>query len=153
MSFSYGVSEDDRNCKASARLSIQDGNSHLFCSEASAGVKHDSFGPSAEAKCNSSFYRYSDGIGDVKLLSSGFGAKAGANAIDGLKAKVEARLDLVDFEAGAVKSRIGLNADTGGSIGSNGVEAKVAGFGIKFGKEMGVSFPFGEVSFDLGKIL
>ncbi|RGB28329.1 hypothetical protein C1646_797300 [Rhizophagus diaphanus] len=112
----------------------QDGNNHILCTEASAaGVKSDSFGASAEAKY-------------------GVGAKAAANVIDGLKAKVEARYDLVDLEVGGLKSKIGLSADTSGSIGSNGIEAKVAGIGFKVGKEVGVSLPFGEISFDLGKL-
>lgn len=135
-----------------ARLSIQDGNNHAFCTEASAGIKSDSFGASAEAKCGSSVYRYCDDVGDLKILSGGVGAKAAANSIDGLKAKVEARYDLIDVEAGGFKSRIGLSADTGGSIGSNGIEAKVAGIGFKLGKEIGFSTPIGEMSFDLGKL-
>ncbi|CAG8715953.1 uncharacterized protein OCT59_001737 [Rhizophagus irregularis] len=138
--------------KKSVRASIQDGNNHAFCHEASAGVKSDSFGASAEAKYNSSLYRYCDDVGDLKLLNAGVGAKAAANTIDGLKAKVEARCDLVDLEVGGFKSKFGISADTGGSIGSNGVEAKVAGIGFKFGKEMGISLPFGEISFDLGKL-
>ncbi|CAB4435240.1 unnamed protein product [Rhizophagus irregularis] len=131
---------------------FQDGNNHLFCHEVSTGVKSDSFGASAEAKYNSSVYRYCGDVGDLKLLNAGLGAKAAANTIDGLKAKVEARYDLVDYEAGGFKSKFGVSADTGGSIGSNGVEAKVAGIGFKLGKEIGVSLPFGEISFDLGKL-
>src|SRR3954453_19307298 len=96
---SYGFSE---------RMSIQDGNNHAFCTEASAGIKQDSFGASAEAKYGSSIYRYKDEVGDLKFLSSGVGAKVGANAIDGLKAKVEARLDLVDLEVGGFKSKLGI---------------------------------------------
>ncbi|RGB27291.1 hypothetical protein C1646_674118 [Rhizophagus diaphanus] len=130
---------------------FQDGNNHLFCHEVSTGVKNDAFGASAEAKYNSSFYRYCGDV-DLKLINGGVGAKAAANTIDGLKAKVEARCDLIDLEVGGFKSKFGISADTGGSIGPSGVEAKVAGIGIKFGKEIGVSLPFGEISFDLGKL-
>ncbi|GBB87676.1 hypothetical protein RclHR1_14160002 [Rhizophagus clarus] len=153
MSFSCGTSGNNGDHKASFRLSSdQDGSNNLMCTEGSAGIKHDSLGSSAEAKITSSVYRYSDGDEDLKLLNSKLGVKAGANVIDGLKAKCEVHLDLLDYENGGFKSRVGLNADTGGSIGPEGVEAKVAGIGFKLGKEIGVSMPFGEVSFDLGKL-
>ncbi|RIA80409.1 hypothetical protein C1645_792605 [Glomus cerebriforme] len=151
MSISYGVSDNKNGSKASLQMSIQDGNSHLCCTEASAGVKCGPFGPSAEAKIDSSLYRYSDGVGDLKLVSSKIGVKAEANPF-GCKAKFEARTDLVDVEAGGVRTRIGVIADTGASIGSNTLEAKVAGVGFKVGKEIGVSTPLGEVSVDLEKV-
>ncbi|CAB5357334.1 hypothetical protein RhiirA5_436051 [Rhizophagus irregularis] len=104
---------------------------------------------SSEVKIGSSVYRYCDGNTDLKVLSTGVGAKAAANATDGVKAKLEVGVDLVNCESGGFKSRIGLNADTGGSIGPNGIEAKVVGVGFKLGREMGLSTPFGEVSFNL----
>ncbi len=137
--------------KTSCQLSIQDGNSHTWCTEASAGVKSGLCGSSAEAKIGSSVYRYNDGVGDLKIMSGGFGAKA-RSYIDGIGAKFEAGLNLVEIETGGFKSKIGVSADTGASFRSNGVEAKVAGFGVKVGKEMGFSTPIGEVSFDLEKV-
>jgi hypothetical protein len=138
----------------SFQVSIKDGNHHTLCTEASAGVNSDKFGVTAEAKCGTSLYKYSDNDGDIRLLSGRAGAKAAANIFDGLKAKAEARYDLIDVETKVgLKSRVGISIDTGGSIGSNGVEAKVAGFGLKVGKEIGLSTPIGEISWDLGKLV
>ncbi|RIB02900.1 hypothetical protein C2G38_2124206 [Gigaspora rosea] len=61
-------------------------------------------------------------------------------------------VNLVEAEFKGVKSTIGLNIDTGVSIRKNVVEAKIDGFGIKVGKEVGISTPIGEVSVDLGKL-
>ncbi|RIA98296.1 hypothetical protein C1645_870833, partial [Glomus cerebriforme] len=96
MSISYGVT-DDYGPKASFQMSaIEDGNSHGYCTEASAGIKCGPYSTSAEAKLGSSLYKYSDNVGDIKFLSSKIGVKAGADPTDGLKAKFEARMDLVD---------------------------------------------------------
>ncbi|RIA79781.1 hypothetical protein C1645_42480 [Glomus cerebriforme] len=153
MSSSYEVTDTRFGTITTYQASaIQDGNAHLYCAETSAGVKYGPFGPSAEAKYGASVYRYNDGVGDLKLLSSGVGMKVGADPYDGIKAKFEARADLVDVEAGGVRSRIGINADTGASIGGGNLEAKVAGVGFKVGKEIGVSTPLGDVSIDLEKV-
>jgi len=51
-------------------------------------------------------------------------------------------------DAGKVNARIGINADTGGSVGPGGVEAKFLGFGVSLGKKTGFSTPLGELSFE-----
>lgn len=65
---------------------------------------------------------------------------------------IEAGVNLVEIEAGGVKSSIRPNIDTGASISSDGVEAKVAGLGFKAGKVTGFSTPFGGFEINFGKL-
>ncbi|RIA89928.1 hypothetical protein C1645_824118 [Glomus cerebriforme] len=92
-------------------------------------------------------FEVGDEDANLKLLSSSVGARAG---LDGCKLK--AGVNLVESEVKGIKSSIGVNVDTGGSISRDGVEAKVAGLGFKIGKETGISTPFGEISIDFGKL-
>ena len=66
---------------------------------------------------------------------------------DGIKAKVKLGADLVGYEDDDVKLRLGVNADTGGSISNDGIEGKFLGFGLSVGKQTGISAPVGEVKF------
>lgn len=45
----------------------------------------------------------------------------------------------VSVSEGPVKATVGLSADTGASIGADGVEAKVLGTGISIGRKIGFS--------------
>ena len=45
------------------------------------------------------------------------------------------------------RERLGVNADTGGSISNDGIEGKFLGFGLSVGKQTGISAPVGEVKF------
>ena len=74
-----------------------------------------------------------------------FGVKAEANS-SGSSAMVKAGVDVASAKAGAVETRIGLNTDTGASVGTDGVEVKAGGFGFSAGKKTGISTPFGEVA-------
>lgn len=66
--------------------------------------------------------------------------------------EIKAGTDLVKVEAEGLKARVGLNVDTGASISSDGVEAKVAGLGLKVGKVTGFSTPLGEFEINFGKL-
>jgi hypothetical protein len=58
-------------------------------------------------------------------------------------------VDLVNAKKGGFEGRVGVNFDTGGSVGKGGVELKAGGVGFSVGKKMGVSTPFGEASVDV----
>jgi hypothetical protein len=85
---------------------------------------------------------------DIKILTATVGAEARADS-GGFATKVKAGMNLVETEAMGVKTNLGINADTGVSAGRDGVEAKVVGLGFKVGKEVGISTPFGGISFKL----
>ena len=86
--------------------------------------------------------------GEARYFGGSAGGEIGSGA-DGVVAKAQAGVDLVSAKKGGFEGRVGVNVDTGGSIGRGGVEAKVAGVGVSIGKKMGVSTPFGEASVDL----
>jgi len=88
--------------------------------------------------------RIKDNTGDAKFL----GVSIGGEIIDENNAKVRLGVDLVNLKSDGFQARAGLNVDTGFSNGSNGVEAKLAGFGFTLGNQVGISTPIGEVKFD-----
>ncbi|CAG8470373.1 6565_t:CDS:1 [Ambispora gerdemannii] len=119
--------------------------------EASAGARFGTGGIRANAKAGASLLRHNNGNGDIKFLN----AEARAEVVMGASftATAKAGINLINAETKAVKGNIGVNVDTGASIGPDGMGAKVAGFGITIGKEMGVSTPFGGISINLGGVL
>uniref|UniRef100_A0A668SK26 Uncharacterized protein n=1 Tax=Oreochromis aureus TaxID=47969 RepID=A0A668SK26_OREAU len=74
--------------------------------------------------------------------AKGPNASAGAGAsLSSVSAKAFARAEIASASAsaGPVKATVGLGLDTGVGIGVTGVEAKVLGTGISFGRKMGIS--------------
>uniref|UniRef100_A0A3P8U221 Si:ch73-106k19.5 n=1 Tax=Amphiprion percula TaxID=161767 RepID=A0A3P8U221_AMPPE len=99
------------------------------------------------------------GVGHARAEWSVFDADAkGPNACAGVGASVaslgaeafaKAELASASASAGPVKVKVGLAADTGVGVGLTGVEAKVLGTGISFGRKMGISLFGSEFSFNL----
>ncbi|CAG8541546.1 24185_t:CDS:2 [Gigaspora rosea] len=94
----------------------------------------------------SSAYNYQGDDKNVKLIS-------GKISIG--KAGLEAKLDVVNLEINSVglKANLGINTSTGVSFSSNSVKANIGGFGLKVGKEMGISTSIGGASIDLGNLI
>lgn len=88
--------------------------------------------------------RIKDNSGDAKLL----GLSVGGEIVDENNVKVQAGVDLVSIKSDGFQARAGLNVDTGFSNGSDGVEVKLAGFGVTLGNQFGISTPIGEVKVD-----
>ncbi|KAF0529888.1 hypothetical protein F8M41_012570 [Gigaspora margarita] len=97
-------------------------------------------------KVDSSAYNYQDDNKDVKLIS-------GELSIG--KTGVEVKFDLinVDIHSCGFKPNLGVNTSTGVSISSNSIKAIFGGFGIKVGKEIGVSTSIGGASIDLETLI
>lgn len=133
------------------RTSIEEGDCHFFHSEGSFGAKGGISGSSVNAKIGTSLFKGGDDeYSEIKVLSGAAKAKAGVDD-DGISASLKAGLNLVEAEVVGFKSNLGINADTGVSIGKDGIETKLAGVGFKVGKEIGISTPIGELSFDIEK--
>uniref|UniRef100_A0A3Q0R9E8 Uncharacterized protein n=1 Tax=Amphilophus citrinellus TaxID=61819 RepID=A0A3Q0R9E8_AMPCI len=87
------------------------------------------------------------GVGHARAEWSVFDAEAkGPNASAGATASLtsadafaRAEVGSASATAGPVKVKVGLGFDTGVSLGPGGVEAKVLGTGISFGRKMGIS--------------
>ena len=65
---------------------------------------------------------------------------------------MEAGVDVVSTEVKlgdkqSVNANLGLNANTGGEIGVNGVSATVLGLGASIGRNTGIQTPFGSITF------
>jgi len=58
---------------------------------------------------------------------------------------------VANLKVDGFQARVGLNIDSGISNGSDGVEAKLAGFGVTYGNQVGISTPIGEVKVDKDK--
>jgi hypothetical protein len=99
-----------------------------------------------ETEQSISLFKRRNGQEEAKFISPTAG---GTISFDGdeISAKAKVGVDLVSYEnTDGLKARVGVNIDTGGSIGDNGIEAKFLGFGISLGKKNGISTPFFEVS-------
>ncbi|CAG8551520.1 14978_t:CDS:1 [Dentiscutata heterogama] len=149
-SFELGIYE--QKFKANAESSIQQDDVTLFKTEASLETKMGMNGDYVDAKFGNTLFRACDeneGL-DLKLLNASAEAKFGIDE-NGIEDMIKLGVNLVEAEAVGVKSKIGFNLDTGISVNKNGIEGKLEGFGVKLGKEIGVSTPFAEVSIDLEK--
>lgn len=143
----------EQKFKASAESSIKQDDMELFKSEASLETMTGVNGDKIDAKIDSAIFRTRDENEDaeLKFITASAQAKYGVDE-NGIDEMIKLGVNLVEVEVNGVKSRVGLNLDTGVSIDKNGVEAKFEGFGVKMGKEIGISTPIGEVSVDLGKL-
>jgi len=66
----------------------------------------------------------------------------------GLGLHVKAGANVIDFKSHGVEAKVGLNLDTGAGISSDGLELKVAGFGVTIGRKLEVSTIAGGASVD-----
>jgi len=122
-------------------------------SEASADAEFGVGGAIAEAGVSGTIYARNDPDGVVEVGKAELGGGLGAGP-GGVKAKVDAGIDLVRSrtkigENQELKANFGLNANTGGEIGVDGVSASFLGFGGSIGRETGIATPFGGFSLKL----
>ena len=133
----YSDSDGFKTVTNSTSASISTGVGGVL---ASGGISHTSHSISGDFNS-----------GETKFGHYSLKAEAGAG-LGGATAKVRAGIDVINAtantDAGKVNARIGINADTGGSVGPGGVEAKFLGFGVSLGKKTGFSTPLGELSFE-----
>ncbi|RIA79336.1 hypothetical protein C1645_840926 [Glomus cerebriforme] len=146
-----------------SKSSIQKNNVTSFQNEASIGGEIGIDGGKINAKIGTTLYseRNHDKDADSEFLKVEASKKVGLDGeVDvnlGSKATLyreqmfKAGVDLIDYDDGNLKANIGFNVDTGFSINKEGVEAKVEGFGVKLGKEMGISTPYGGLSYNIIK--
>ena len=102
----------------------------------------------AKGQANHCLFSDKSSDGETKFLSTTFGGEIEANPaiINNLKLKLG--VNLVEHKSNGVEARLGVNVDSGGSINSDGVEAKFLGFGFSAGKKNGLSTPLGGFSVD-----
>ena len=84
---------------------------------------------------------------EARYLGASAGGKIKAN-LEGINLKGEAGLIYHEYKSDGLYARTGINADTGVSIDSEGVELKAIGFGFSVGKKTGISTPFFTISKD-----
>ena len=99
-------------------------------------------GNAASVDGDISLYRDTRSNGDLKIGT----VSAGLDIVNGLGDTAKASANLINFKTDGVE-----NLDTGGSISSNGLELKVAGFGVSIGKKLEISTIGGDVSKDMGE--
>merc|ERR1712025_853229 len=131
--------------EAYAGIGFNDGNNTWGRSQAGAGAEFGIGGAIAEARADSTVYSCGDNDGTIDVLK----VKTG-----GAKAKVDLGVDLVHMkgkigENQEVNANLGLNVDTGGEIGVDGVSGSFLGFGASVGRNTGIHTPFGSISFKL----
>jgi len=134
-------------------VGIKDGDDTWGRSEASADAEFGVGGAIAEAGVSGTIYSMNNQDGVVEVGKAELGGGLGAG-IGGVKAKVDAGVDLVRArgkigENQEVKANLGLNANTGGEIGVDGVSATFLGWGGSVGRETGIATPFGGFSLKL----
>lgn len=148
----YGPCGDDNDCDCSCRRKSDcnhlihykmygegSNKGSLKCKLASDGVELKEK-VSASIRCKKTDY-------DETNYFNALGGAAIGITSDGVNLKAKAGFDVVNYEnKDGFKARAGLNVDTGGSIGDDGIEAKFLGFGLSLGKKNGISTPFGEIS-------
>ncbi|CAG8778697.1 17307_t:CDS:1, partial [Cetraspora pellucida] len=141
----------ERKAKLNFDSSIQQDNKTFLRSEGSMETKTGMIGVNSEVKLGGTLFRVHDKCedADLKLVTASAEASSKIDK-DGIKDMVRVGINLVESEYKGLKSKIGINLDTGFSVDKNGVEVKFEGLGFKVGKEIGVSTPLGEVSVDLG---
>lgn len=102
----------------------------------------------ASAGGDLSAFRYRDHLGDLKLFNYSANAEAGIGE-NGASAKYKLGVDVANVKVKGVSANVGVDVGSEASIGEGSVKAKVAGLGFSFGKEMGISTPFGGISINL----
>ncbi|CAG8794562.1 988_t:CDS:1 [Cetraspora pellucida] len=124
--------------------SIRKGNHGIMNSNSSASLN--------SVKLNSSMYNYQDGIKDIKILSGGVSAGVEISN-NGGRVGLEATINILEFNGSSLKANLGISTNTGISINTQCLEANLAGFGVKFGKEIGITTSFGGISLDIETLI
>ncbi|CAG8773096.1 19657_t:CDS:2 [Cetraspora pellucida] len=93
-----------------------------------------------------------DGIKDIKILSGGVSAGVEISN-NGGRVGLEAKINILEFNGSSLKANLGISTNTGISINTQCLEANLAGFGVKFGKEICITTSFGGVSLDLETLI
>lgn len=88
-----------------------------------------------------------DSSHEMRLGGSSIGGEIEVNS-EGIDIKAELGANLYEYKSDGLHAKIGINADTGATINSDGVEAKLLGIGISVGKKTGISTPFFTISKD-----
>ena len=132
---------------------VKDGNTELLKATASADAQFGLGGAIAEAGADATYLSLSDDKASLDVLKGNVGGGVGIGA-GGAKAKLEAGVDVVSTEVKlgdkqSMNANLGLNANTGGEIGVNGVSATVLGLGASIGRNTGIHTPFGSITFKL----
>lgn len=151
----YGPCSDDDYCDCSCRWK-SDCN-HLInykmyggegsgASKGSLKYKLDLDGVELKEKASASIRCKKTDYDETNYFNVSAGGSIGLNS-EGVNLGAKAGIDLVKYEnEDGFKARAGLNVDTGGTVGKDGVEAKFLGFGVSLGKKNGISTPLGEIS-------
>ncbi len=109
-------------------------------------------GAIAEAGVNGAAYRNQTKKGSISFGEASVGGGVGLG-LGGAKAKVDAKIDAVHTRVKldddvTMDARVGLNVSTGAELGPAGASVSFLGFGVSVGRKTGISFPFGEFSFN-----
>lgn len=150
----YGPCDDDNDCDCSCRRK-SDCN-HLIhyemyadeggSNKGSLKYKLASDGVELKQKVSASIRCKKTDCDETNYLNVSAGGSIGLNS-EGVNLGAKAGIDLVKYEnENGFEARAGLNVDTGGTVGKDGVEVKFLGFGVSVGKKNGISTPFGEIS-------
>lgn len=133
---------------------LEEGDHTVYRGRADASAEFGLGGAIAEANADATVYSYGDDdAGRIDVAKGRVGGGLGIG-LGGAKAKLEASVDAVDINCKfsdnqGMDVNIGLSADTGFEAGLDGVSASVLGFGLKAGRNTGISTPFGGLSFKL----
>ncbi|XP_068723096.1 uncharacterized protein [Montipora capricornis] len=133
---------------------LEEGDHTAYRGRADASAEVGLGGAIVEANADATLYSYGDDdAGRIDVAKGRVGGGLGIGP-GGAKAKLEASVDAVDInckfsEKQEMDVNIGLSADTGFEAGVDGVSASVLGFGLKAGRNTGISTPFGGLSFKL----
>ena len=93
-----------------------------------------------------SIFRKKNSYEETKYLSSSAGGTINLSR-DNVSVKGKVGFDIVNYESeDGFQARLGLSAETGASIGEDGVEIKFLGTGFSLGKKNEISTPLGRVS-------
>ena len=119
----------------------KDGGKKIGNGTASGGVGLG--GNAVSGDVDFTIYRDTKSNGDLKIGT----VSVGADLVNGgFGGAVRASANIASFKSDGVEVKAGLNLDTGASISANGLELKLAGFGISIGEKMEISTIAGGVS-------
>jgi len=114
----------------------------------SLGASIGAGGAISDGESSASIFKYSDGLGDIRVGSGTIGYEVGGGS-GGATIGYTARADVLDMRTNSgVQANIGLDGGSNFTAGPGGVEVKAAGFGVSVGKKMGFSTPIGGISVD-----
>jgi hypothetical protein len=134
-------SKDECDCKNPEFSIYKEGSRKIGNSIASGSVGLG--GNALSGDLDFTFYRDSRSNGDLKVGT----LSAGVDLVNGgAGGAVRLGANIASFKTDGVEVKAGLNLDTGGSISANGVELKLAGFGVSIGEKLEVSTAVGSIS-------